>query len=132
MPPSGEEDRPPDDEVFALRGVTLRRSGRTLLAEIDWTVRAGERWVVLGPNGAGKTTLVRILSTYTRASEGTVRVLRGRIGRTNVHDLRRAIGYLSPSLVAMVPEELKPRQIVNAAQSGALLPWYLDQAAVSA
>ncbi|MGZ8476191.1 MAG: ABC transporter ATP-binding protein, partial [Candidatus Limnocylindria bacterium] len=131
MATSREEDAPPDDEVFALRGVSLRRSGRTLLADIDWTVRAGERWVVLGPNGAGKTTLVRILSTYARASDGSVRVLRGRIGRTNVHDLRRAIGYLSPSLVAMVPGELTPRQIVNAAQAGALLPWYLDQAALS-
>ncbi|MGZ8512482.1 MAG: ABC transporter ATP-binding protein [Candidatus Limnocylindria bacterium] len=131
MATSREEDAPPDDEVFALRGVSLRRSGRTLLADIDWTVRAGERWVVLGPNGAGKTTLVRILSTYARASDGSVRVLRGRIGRTNVHDLHRAIGYLSPSLVAMVPGELTPRQIVNAAQAGALLPWYLDQAALS-
>ena len=131
MPTSREEEAPADDEVFALRGVSLRRQGRELLSDIDWTVRAGERWVVLGPNGAGKTTLVRILSTYARASDGTVRVLRGRIGRTNVHDLRRAIGYLSPSLVAMVPDELTPRQIVNAAQAGALLPWYLDQAALS-
>ena len=131
MATSRGEEAPPDDEVFALRGVTLRRQGRELLSDIDWTVRAGERWVVLGPNGAGKTTLVRILSTYTRASDGAVRVLRGQIGRTNVHDLRRAIGYLSPSLAAMVPEELTPRQIVNAAQAGALLPWYLDQAALS-
>lgn len=131
MATSREEESPPDDEVFALRRVSLRRQGRVLLSDIDWTVRAGERWVVLGPNGAGKTTLVRILSTYARASGGTVRVLRGRIGRTNVHELRRAIGYLSPSLVAMVPEELTPRQIVNAAQAGALLPWYLDQAALS-
>ena len=131
MPTSREEEAPPDDEVFALRGASLRRQGRVLLSEIDWTVRTGERWVVLGPNGAGKTTLVRILSTYARASDGTVRVLRGRIGRTNVHDLRRAIGYLSPSLVAMVPEELTPRQIVNAAQAGALLPWYLDAATLS-
>lgn len=131
MATSREEEVPPDDEVFALRGVSLRRQGRVLLSEIDWTVRDGERWVVLGPNGAGKTTLVRILSTYARASDGTVRVLRGRIGRTNVHELRRMIGYLSPSLVAMVPDELTPRQIVNAAQAGALLPWYVDPASLS-
>ncbi len=31
----------------------------------------------------------------------------------------------------MVPEELTPRQIVNAAQAGALLPWYLDPATLS-
>ena len=40
--------------VIDLRGVTVRRSGRTILGPIDWTVRDGERWVVIGPNGCGQ------------------------------------------------------------------------------
>jgi iron complex transport system ATP-binding protein len=117
--------------VFELRGVGLRRDGRSILEGIDWTIREGERWVVLGPNGAGKTTLVRILSTYLVASSGRVEVLGRRIGRTNLQALRPLIGYLSPALAHEIPEELTPRQIVDAAQAGALFPWYVDAGRMS-
>ena len=112
--------------VFALCDVGLRRDGRPILDGIDWTIGQGERWVVLGPNGAGKTTLVRILSTYLVASSGRVEVLGRRVGRTNLQALRPRIGYLSPALAHEIPEELTPRQIVSAAQAGALFPWYVD------
>jgi iron complex transport system ATP-binding protein len=112
--------------VFELRGVGFRRDGRAILQRIDWTVGEGERWVVLGPNGAGKTTLVRILSTYLVASPGRVEVLGRRVGRTNLQALRPLIGYLSPALAHEIPEELTPRQIVDAAQAGALFPWYVE------
>lgn len=46
---------------YALRGVNLR-------------VMPGESLVVFGPNGAGKSTLVRILSSLSRPSNGTVRI----------------------------------------------------------
>jgi iron complex transport system ATP-binding protein len=112
--------------VFELRDVSLRRDGRPILDRIDWTIGNGERWVVLGPNGAGKTTLVRILSTYLVASSGRVEVLGRRVGRTNLQALRPGIGYLSPALAHEIPEELTPRQIVDAAQAGAIFPWYVE------
>ncbi|MGH2446577.1 MAG: ABC transporter ATP-binding protein [Candidatus Limnocylindria bacterium] len=117
--------------VFRLEGVSLRREGRPILCGIDWTVRDGERWVVLGPNGSGKTTLVRILSTYLRASEGSVTILGRELRRTSVHELRREIGYLSPALSVLVPDGLSAAQVVDAAQAGALIPWYLDRASLS-
>ena len=49
-----------------------------------------------------------------------------RIGRTNVADLRPRIGYLSPALAHEIPEQLTPRQIVDAAQAGAIFPWYVE------
>ena len=112
--------------IFTLSGAGLRRDGRAILAGIDWTIQPGERWVILGPNGAGKTTLVRILSTYLVASTGRVDVLGRRIGRTDVAELRPRIGYLSPALAHEIPEHLTPVQIVDAAQAGALFPWYVD------
>ena len=49
-----------------------------------------------------------------------------RIGRTDVQALRTRIGYLSPALAREIPEGLTPRQIVDAAQAGALFPWYVE------
>jgi iron complex transport system ATP-binding protein len=111
--------------VFVLRGASVRRAGIPLLSDVDLSIGAGDRWVVLGPNGAGKTTLMRILSTYLVPSTGTVEVLGQRLGRTDVAELRARIGYLSPSLAHEIPEQLTPRQIVDAAQAGALFPWYV-------
>ena len=117
--------------MFVLRGVSVRRAGIPLLSDVDLAINAGERWVVLGPNGAGKTTLVRILATYLVPSSGSVEVLNQRIGRTNVAELRPRIGYLSPALAHEIPEQLTPRQIVDAAQAGALFPWYVEPARMS-
>jgi iron complex transport system ATP-binding protein len=114
------------EPVFRLRGVSLRREGRPILCDIDWTIRTGERWVVLGPNGSGKTSLVEILSTYLRASDGEVSVLGRELRHTNVHELRPLIGYLSAALLPLLPARLTVSQIVDSAQLGALIPWYLD------
>lgn len=116
-----------DAPIFALRGVALRRDGRPILCDIDWTIGDGERWVVLGPNGSGKTSLVEILSTYLRASEGSVSVLGRELRHTNVHELRPLIGYLSAALLPLLPDGLTAGQIVDAAQVGALIPWYVDR-----
>ena len=58
-------------EVFEVcDAVTVLRDGRAIVAEVDWTVNEGERWVVLGPNGAGKSTLLAVISTrFPRASK---------------------------------------------------------------
>lgn len=117
--------------VFALSGVGLRRGGRAILCGIDWTVRDGERWAVLGPNGSGKTSLLQILSTYLRASEGRVTIVGRPLARTSVHELRREMGYLSAALLPLVPERLTVAEIVDSAQVGAVIPWYLDRAQVS-
>ena len=47
---------------------------KTVLRGLDFEVQPGEFVALLGPNGAGKTTFMRILSTLSRPSLGTVSV----------------------------------------------------------
>ena len=118
MPSTG----PP--EVLRLTGVRLIRDRTTILEDIDWRVRAGERWVVLGPNGSGKTSLCQILTLYQHPSAGSVTVLGGELGRVDVRVLRLRIGITSAALAAMIPPNLTAEQIVIAGKEAALAPWW--------
>lgn len=66
---------------YALRGVNLR-------------VMPGESLVLFGPNGAGKSTLVRILSSLSRPSNGTVRI-GGLDLEKHANGIRRYLGVVS-------------------------------------
>ena len=110
--------------ALSMRSVSFVRDGRTILAPLDWTVRADERWLVLGANGSGKTTLVRIASLYEHPSGGTVEVLGERLGRTDVRVLRRRIGLASAALAQQFRQELPAIDIVMTARYAALEPWW--------
>ena len=100
------------------------RDERSILAPLDWTVRRSERWLVLGANGSGKTTLVRICAMYEHPSSGTVEVLGGRLGRADVRQLRRRIGYSSAAIAAQIRQELTALDVVMTAKFAALEPWW--------
>mgnify|MGYP006276154195 CR=1 FL=1 len=110
--------------VLRLKGVSFVRDERVILAPIDWTVRADERWLVLGANGSGKTTLLRIASLYEHPSAGVVEVLGERLGRTDVRELRRRVGYLSAAFAAQIRPELSCLDVVMTAKNAALEPWW--------
>lgn len=45
-----------------LKRVRIDRGDRTVLRDVDWRIRPGERWVLLGHNGSGKTQLLKLLA----------------------------------------------------------------------
>ncbi|MDV3129254.1 ATP-binding cassette domain-containing protein [Mycobacterium sp. 21AC1] len=82
--------------VLELTEVTFRRDGKQIIDGISLTVRDGEHWALLGPNGAGKSTLLGFCAAVTFPTSGTVRVLGGQMGRTDLSVLRRSIGHVNP------------------------------------
>ena len=90
-------------EAVALKGVGFRRSGRAILADVDWTVLEREHWALLGANGSGKTTLLKIVTGYEWATTGTVEVLGHRFGHCNMPEVRKAIGWVSSAIEHRLP-----------------------------
>ncbi|HXR27785.1 MAG TPA: ATP-binding cassette domain-containing protein [Candidatus Baltobacteraceae bacterium] len=107
---------------FQAAGVSTR--GAVLLEGVDWTVRAGERWVVVGPNGAGKTTLVRVAAGYLYPTRGRVELLGEVLGETDIRALRSRIGYMSAALRGLVRDDLRALDVVATAAAGALDPFW--------
>jgi putative ABC transport system ATP-binding protein len=71
------DDMPVPVPVLELDEVTKTYPGKppvVALAEVSFTVRAGELAAVLGPSGSGKTTLLHVMGTLDRPSSGAVRV----------------------------------------------------------
>jgi iron complex transport system ATP-binding protein len=114
---------PHDPALVDLAGVTVTVGAARLLDDIDWQVRRGERWVVIGPNGAGKSTLLQVASTYRFPSRGTAAVLGHRLGRVDVRELRRRIGYAGAELERMLDERLTAHDAVITALSALLVRW---------
>jgi iron complex transport system ATP-binding protein len=111
---------------LALERVSVRVDGSRIIDDVDWTVWPGERWVVLGPNGAGKTTLLQLAALVLHPSVGTVHVLGHRLGRTDVRDLRRHIGLVSPALTDRIRPTMSAADLVVSAIHGALVPWWIE------
>ena len=63
------------DAVIEVTDLRMQYGEKTVLDDVNFTVRSGEVIALLGPNGAGKSTTIEILEGFRNRSAGEVRVL---------------------------------------------------------
>ena len=88
------------DEVVGMNKVSIVYGERTILKELDWTVRNGERWALSGQNGAGKSTLLSLVCADNPQSYACDISLFGnpRGSGESIWDIKKHIGYVSPEM----------------------------------
>jgi iron complex transport system ATP-binding protein len=109
--------------VVELADVSVRRGGQLLLADVDWSVEADQRWVVLGGNGAGKTTLVQVAGAQLHPTSGVAAVLGEVLGTVDVFELRPRIGLTSAALSDRIPRTERVRDVVVSASYAVVGRW---------
>ncbi|MBD3672451.1 MAG: ATP-binding cassette domain-containing protein [Planctomycetaceae bacterium] len=89
------------DTLLEVRNLERRtRDGDVLLAGIDLTIRAGERWAIGGPTGAGKSLLLRSLALLDH-SEGEL-LWRGRpVQPSEIPAYRSKVTYLAQNVAVI-------------------------------
>ena len=85
--------------------VARRYGRRWALADVSFTVKAGDVLILTGANGSGKTTLLRLLSTVIRPDRGVLRIggFDARTPRDDIRTFSALLGhasYLYESLTA--------------------------------
>ncbi|WP_044001253.1 ABC transporter ATP-binding protein [Hymenobacter swuensis] len=70
------------------------RPDLTVLQDISFSIRAGEKIALVGPSGAGKSTIVQLLMQFYVLSSGQITIDGRPIGQYDLTELRRHIGIV--------------------------------------
>jgi ATPase subunit of ABC transporter with duplicated ATPase domains len=112
-----ETSVPAGRTVLATNGLRASRGGRTLLADLDLTVRGPERIALTGPNGVGKSTLLRLIGGELKPDEGTLQRADGRVAYLSQRlDLLDDDRTIAESLAAYAPSLTHTRRMHLLAQ----------------
>lgn len=84
--------------ILSFEHINLSKDGTPLLTDINWQIHSGEDWGLLGLNGAGKTLMLQMIAGNLWPSSGKLTVLGEVFGQTNLPDLTKRIGWVSPIL----------------------------------
>ena len=105
------EERP---EVIRCNHVSIRYGERTILRDLDWTVRRGEHWSLSGQNGSGKSTLLSLVCADNPQSYACDIELFGqpRGSGESIWDIKRRIGYVSPEMHRSYQRDIPALRIV--------------------
>ncbi len=88
------------DRVVELRKVSIRYGERTILNDLDWVVKLGEKWALSGQNGSGKSTLLSLICADNPQSYACDISLFGRPRGSgeSIWEIKKHIGYVSPEM----------------------------------
>ncbi len=112
-----------------VEGITVAApgSGRVLLSDVAFEMKAGQALGVIGPSGGGKTTLVRALTGIWPTLRGAVRLDEAELSQWDAEALGRHVGYLPQDVslldgdiqenIARLDPQAEPRAIVAASRA---------------
>lgn len=104
----------PEGCMLKFNHVSIRYGQRTILKDLDWTVKQNEKWALSGENGAGKSTLLSLVCADNPQSYACDIELFGRKRGSgeSIWEIKRHIGYVSPEMHRAYLKDLPAIDIV--------------------
>lgn len=112
--------------ALKMENTTVCYGRQAVLEDINWTVRAGEKWALTGPNGSGKTTLLSLINgDNPQAFANKITLFDRRKGSgESIWDIKKRIGFVSPELHLYFRQDMKAQTV---AATGLLDTLYLNR-----
>lgn len=101
--------------TLLMENVSIRYGSRTILSELNWEVKNGEKWSLSGVNGAGKSTLLSLVcADNPQAYANTFYLFDKKRGSgESIWEIKRRIGYVSPEMHLYYNENVPALQVVG-------------------
>ncbi|MDR1416867.1 MAG: ATP-binding cassette domain-containing protein [Prevotellaceae bacterium] len=114
LPPIQEASTTSYHLVLDMHNVQIRYGAHTILKDLDWQVKRGEKWALLGPNGAGKSTLLSLICGDNPQAYANNFSLFGKRRGTgeSIWEIKKRIGYASPELLLYYRDSLSCLDVV--------------------
>lgn len=87
-------ERKKQDYIIDVKGLVKKIGVKTVLRNLDLSLKEGDFLALFGPNGAGKTTLIKILCSLMIPTSGKV-IVGGLDARSQCVALHKVIGVIS-------------------------------------
>lgn len=129
------------EDVVEMNNVSIKYGDRTILKDLTWTIKKGEKWALSGENGAGKSTLLSLVCADNPQSYACNITLFGRKRGSgeSIWQIKKRIGYVSPEMHRSYLTAIPTIEIVasglhdtiglytrSSAEQIAICEWWLD------
>lgn len=86
--------------MVEMRGINVRYGEKQVLHNINWEVKAGEKWLLQGPNGSGKSTLLSLINgDHPQAYSSELYLFGKKRGSgESIWEIKEHLGIISPEL----------------------------------
>lgn len=86
------------DVILETRNLTKQFNDKTVLKDVNLTLKRGEIYGLLGRNGSGKTTTLRMILGLITPTSGEIRLFGKPIGKKNRPPFERIGNMIEPTL----------------------------------
>ncbi|MDD3267170.1 MAG: ATP-binding cassette domain-containing protein [Burkholderiales bacterium] len=88
------------DTIVKLSNVKVAYGEKKVLCDLNWHIKAGEKWLLSGVNGAGKSTLLGLITgDHPQAYANDIILFDKKRGTgETIWEIKQKIGYISPEL----------------------------------
>lgn len=97
-----------------LQNVSIKYGQKVILKDVDWEVKAGEKWLLQGGNGSGKSTLISLLigENPQAYSQNFWLFGRKRGPGESIWEVKRPTGFVAPELSRYFPANQTCRKVI--------------------